>query len=66
MIHDQWANPSIRSSARLGRPWASLCKHADRRIKIASEERRYPFVWSKTADQILAKTNRQTTSNSGH
>jgi transposase len=29
-------------------------------------DRAHPFVWTKTADQILAKTNRQTTSNSGH
>ena len=25
-----------------------------------------PFVWTKTADQILRKANRQTTSNAGH
>jgi transposase len=31
-----------------------------------NDERAHPFVWTKTADQILAKANRQTTSNSGH
>ena len=25
-----------------------------------------PFVWTKTADEILKKANRQTTSNAGH
>ena len=25
-----------------------------------------PFVWTKTADQILTQANRQTTSNSSH
>jgi transposase len=29
-------------------------------------DRAHPFVWTKTADQILAKANRQKTSNSGH
>jgi transposase len=29
-------------------------------------DRCHPFVWTKTADQILAKTNRQSTSNTGH
>lgn len=28
--------------------------------------RAHPFVWTKTADQILAKANRQTTSNTAH
>ena len=31
-----------------------------------NDDRAHPFVWTKTADQILAKANRQTTSNSGH
>jgi DDE superfamily endonuclease/winged helix-turn helix protein len=31
-----------------------------------NDERAHPFIWTKTADQILAKANRQTTSNSGH
>jgi transposase/transposase-like protein len=31
-----------------------------------NDERAHPFVWTKTADQILAKANRPTTSNSGH
>src|SRR5215212_97317 len=29
-------------------------------------DRCHPFVWTKTADQILAKANRQKTSNAGH
>ena len=29
-------------------------------------DRAHPFVWTKTADQILKKANRQTTSNAGH
>ena len=29
-------------------------------------ERCHPFVWTKTADEILKKANRQTTSNTGH
>ncbi len=29
-------------------------------------DRCHPFVWTKTADQILTKANRQKTSNSGH
>ena len=32
----------------------------------AWNDRCHPFVWTKTADQILAKANRQKTSNSGH
>lgn len=28
--------------------------------------RAHPFVWTKTADEILKKANRQTTSNAGH
>ncbi|SFB62511.1 hypothetical protein SAMN05216266_1311, partial [Amycolatopsis marina] len=26
----------------------------------------HPFIWTKTPDQILAKANRQTTSNTAH
>ncbi len=29
-------------------------------------DRCHPFVWTKTADQILKKANRQKTSNAGH
>jgi hypothetical protein len=29
-------------------------------------DRAHPFVWTKTADQILTKANRQKTSKSGH
>jgi len=29
-------------------------------------DRCHPFVWTKTADQILTKANRPTTSNTGH
>ena len=29
-------------------------------------DRRHPFVWTKTADQILKKANRKQTSNAGH
>ena len=29
-------------------------------------DRCHPFVWTKTADQILRKANRQTTSNTDH
>ena len=29
-------------------------------------DRSHPFVWTKTADQILAKANRQKTSDAGH
>jgi len=29
-------------------------------------DRSHPFVWTKTADQILAKANRPTTSNPRH
>jgi len=29
-------------------------------------DRRHPFVWTKTADDILKKANRQTTSNTDH
>ncbi len=29
-------------------------------------DRCHPFVWTKTADEILKKANRQTTSNTGH
>ena len=29
-------------------------------------DRCHPFVWTKTADQILAKANRKKTSNAGH
>ncbi|MDT5355254.1 MAG: hypothetical protein QOJ56_5638, partial [Mycobacterium sp.] len=28
--------------------------------------RAHPFVWTKTADEILKKANRPTTSNTGH
>lgn len=29
-------------------------------------DRAHPFVWTKTAEQVLKKANRQTTSNAGH
>jgi hypothetical protein len=29
-------------------------------------DRAHPFTWTKTADQILAKANRQKTSDAGH
>ena len=29
-------------------------------------DRCHPFVWTKTADQILSKANRKKTSNAGH
>ena len=29
-------------------------------------DRRHPFVWTKTADQLLTKANRPTTSNPRH
>ena len=29
-------------------------------------DRRHPFVWTKTTDDILKKANRQTTSNTDH
>jgi len=29
-------------------------------------DRCHPFVWTKTADEILKKANRQTTSNTDH
>jgi hypothetical protein len=29
-------------------------------------DRRHPFVWTKTADQILKKANRQQTSETAH
>lgn len=29
-------------------------------------DRRHPFVWTKTADQILKKANRKQTSHAGH
>ncbi|MEV6903798.1 IS630 family transposase, partial [Amycolatopsis sp. NPDC051372] len=29
-------------------------------------ERCHPFIWTKTADEILKKSNRQTTSNTDH
>jgi transposase len=29
-------------------------------------DRRHPFVWTKTAEQILSKANRKKTSNAGH
>ena len=29
-------------------------------------DRCHPFVWTKTADEILTKANRSTTSNTGH
>jgi transposase len=31
-----------------------------------NDERAHPFVWTKPAEQILTKANRQQTSNSGH
>ena len=31
-----------------------------------NDDRAHPFVWTKTADQILTKANRPTTSNSDH
>ncbi|HYP61018.1 MAG TPA: IS630 family transposase, partial [Thermomicrobiales bacterium] len=31
-----------------------------------NDDRAHPFTWTKTADEILAKANRQTASNSGH
>jgi hypothetical protein len=31
-----------------------------------NDDRAHPFVWTKTADEILTKANRPTTSNSGH
>jgi transposase len=31
-----------------------------------NHDRAHPFVWTKTADEILKKANRPTTSNSGH
>jgi len=39
---------------------------AIRRFIDAYNERCEPFTWTKTADQILAKANRQTTSDTGH
>jgi transposase len=33
---------------------------------IGWNKRAHPFVWTKTADQILKKANRQLTSNTGH
>ena len=29
-------------------------------------DRKHPFVWTKTAEEVLKKANRQTTSNAGH
>jgi hypothetical protein len=29
-------------------------------------DRCHPFIWTKTADEILNKANRQTTSNTAH
>ena len=29
-------------------------------------DRAHPFIWTKTADQIITKANRQTTSNAEH
>jgi hypothetical protein len=31
-----------------------------------NDDRAHPFVWTKTADEILTKANRPTTSNSDH
>ena len=38
----------------------------DPRLHRRLERPRHPFVWTKTADQILKKANRQNTSNAGH
>jgi hypothetical protein len=35
-------------------------------IDTWNDDRAHPFAWTKTADEILAKANRQTTSTSGH
>ena len=31
-----------------------------------NDDQAHPFIWTKTANQILAKANRQATSNSDH
>jgi hypothetical protein len=35
-------------------------------IAAWNDDRAHPFVWTKTADEILKKANRPTTSNSDH
>jgi hypothetical protein len=49
--------------------WDSAVKDLNTKIRAFIDgwnERSHPFVWTKTADQILAKANRPTTSNPRH
>ncbi len=39
---------------------------AIKRFIAAWNDRAHPFVWTKTADQILKQANRQNTSNTDH
>ena len=48
-------------------PLGDRPQHQDPRLHQRLERRAaHPFVWTKTADDILKKANRSTTSNSGH
>jgi hypothetical protein len=48
-------------------PRPLTAEHAKIRAFIDGwNDRCHPFTWTKTADQILKKANRQTNSNAGH
>ena len=52
--------PTVRET-----PGSSL-NAAIRQFITGWNDRAHPFVWTKTAEQVLKKANRQTTSNAGH
>jgi transposase len=61
----------VRHHRAPGHPPRHLQSVKDLNAKIRAfvdgwNDRCHPFVWTKTADEILKKANRQTTSNTGH
>jgi transposase len=72
--HASWMNLvevwfSIAERQAIHRGTFTSVKDLNRKIREFIDgwnDRAHPFTWTKTADQILAKANRQKTSNAGH
>jgi len=62
----------VRHHRTPGHPCGTFGSVTDLNTKIRAfidnwnGERAHPFVWTKTADEVLKKANRQTTSDSDH
>jgi hypothetical protein len=66
--HEVWFSIIERQAIRRGafRSVKDLNAKIRAFIDNWNDDRAHPFIWTKTADEILAKANGQTTSNSGH